>query len=208
MKITDFKYFYPERPRLIHISQVGRYDRPGFVAEPKYNGTRLELHHLDGAWQFWGRHGDKLVYSPAPEVAAELENLSRLISGYWVFDGELRHNKAVGVKHKIIIYDVFIACNELLTAQTFNGRRGILESIIPVDGDPVGLIRQYPPGAGIFPPQGPRSFEKLFKELTQADEIEGLVIKAQAGTLNLGRSRGIDSAWMVKVRKPSGRYHF
>jgi ATP-dependent DNA ligase len=68
MKLDRFTYFYPERPRLLHIEQPlfeSLSQDPNWVAEPKYNGSRLQLHYLDGAWQFWNRHGQPMDYRPS-----------------------------------------------------------------------------------------------------------------------------------------------
>jgi ATP-dependent DNA ligase len=195
MEITQFKYWWPEAPRLIHPDQLDRFNSREWVAEPKLNGIRLQLHLLNGTVQFWGRHGEPLKYTPSVGILAALELLD--LPGYWLFDGELRHNKAVGVRHKIAFFDVFIAESQLLIRETFAERRKLLEKLFQVDAEPLGLPRQYPFG-----------FPELFEKLTRDDEVEGLVIKNRQGRLNLGRTRAEQSAWMVKVRKPSGRYRF
>lgn len=109
MTLDTFKYFYPERPKLLHIEhplfeQLS--EDPRWVAEPKYNGSRLQLHFINGVWEFWNRHEQPMDYEPSREVQEALAGLK--IRGYWLFDGELRHNKTRGVRHKIVLYDVFI----------------------------------------------------------------------------------------------------
>jgi ATP-dependent DNA ligase len=196
MQIMEFKYWWPEAPRLIHPDQFKqRIWGPEWIAEPKLNGTRLQLHKVNGLWQFWGRHGDPLKYQPSSSILMALNTLS--LNGYWLFDGELRHHKTVGIKNKIAFFDVFVAEGELLIGIPFGERRKILEKIFRIEADPVGLVRQYPFG-----------FVELFDRLTREPEVEGLVMKNRGGRLNLGRTREEISAWMLKVRKPSGRYHF
>ena len=44
--ISSFKYFYPERPRLLHVNQPlfeSLSQNSAWVAEPKYNGSRLQF---------------------------------------------------------------------------------------------------------------------------------------------------------------------
>lgn len=197
LRLSTFKYFYPEKPRLIHVDQplFAELDRnPDWVAEKKYNGSRLQLHCENGGFQFWDRHGDQLCYEPSVEILQALGDA--VPKTYCLFDGELRHNKVPGIKHKIVLYDVFIFKNEILVGKPFRYRRALLESIAEVNGDPLGVIEQFPGN---------------FREIFHANgdpEIEGLVMKNKAGVLNLSRTSAIESKWMYKVRKPSGRYHF
>ena len=202
-QISGFKYFYPERPRLLHIEQPlfeQLNNNPLWIAEPKCDGKRLQLHHLPGGeFQFWGRHGEKLVYTPSPEVTDALAALP--LNGYWLFDGELRHGKVAGVSHRLAIYEVFIASGNLLTGITFAERREALEILWHYadlhDGLTLDLAPQY---------NG--NFRQTFEHLTQEPEFEGLVLKNLNGTLDLGRARGNESAWMKKVRRPSNRWRF
>jgi len=138
-------------------------------------------------------------YTPSQEVQEALDGLR--LAGYWLFDGELRHNKVKGVRHRVVLYDVFIADGSLLLGAPFRDRRGLLEVLFhycgPDDGFALDLAPQYDTG-----------FREVFTRVIQDEELEGLVIKNLAGKLNLGRNRAVDSAWMWKVRKPSGRYNF
>lgn len=199
MILNEFKYFYPEKPRLMHIRQplfqLMSADK-SWVAERKYNGTRLALHHFDNAFHFWNRHESKLDYAPSSELQAALAGMN--LSGYCLFDGELRHNKTSGVYHKIMIYDIFIWKNELLIDKPFWYRRNLIKSIVKCGGDPLGTPEQFVD-----------DFQSAFDSVVgEGDEIEGLVMKNLNGKLQLGRKSACDSKWMYKVRKPSGRYRF
>jgi ATP-dependent DNA ligase len=200
VNLESFKYFYPERPRLLHIEQP-LFERLSqdrdWVAESKYNGSRLQLHHANAAWQFWNRHEELMAYAPSPDVLDALGGLN--LSGYWLFDGELRHGKTKGVRHQIVLYDVFIMEGELLLNKPFGERRGILETLLHYLGDYHVLS---------LPEQYPEEFRQVFDRVTRDEEIEGLVLKNVKGRLRLGRTRAAESSWMWKVRKPSGRYQF
>ena len=202
-KIEGFKYFYPERARLMHVEQPlfeALSTNPKWIAEPKYNGKRLQLHHLpDGTWQFWNRHEQRMSYTSSAELMADLEGLN--LSGYWLFDGELRDGKVKGIRHRIALYDVIIAAGDLLLGTTFGDRRGILETLFhycgPHTGDLLDLAPQY---------EG--NFRQVFDGFLADPEIEGLVIKNLNGKLNLGRTRAADSSWQWKVRKASNVVRF
>jgi len=202
-QISGFKYFYPERPRLIHVEQPlfkQLSEDPRWIAEPKYDGKRLQLHHLpDGEFQFWGRHGEKLVYTPSPEVLDALAALH--LKGYWLFDGELRHGKVPGVSHRIALYDVFIASGNLLVGVPFIERRESLEILWHYADLKDGMTLD-------LAPQFNGNFRETFNWLIQEPEFEGLVLKNLNGILDLGRARGNESTWMKKVRRPSNRWRF
>jgi len=199
MIITDFTYFYPEAPMLIHkdqplFNEVS--NNPNWIAEYKYNGCRLELHNFtNGNFEFWDRHHKKLSYNPNQEVSDALKQLP--LQGYNLFDGELRNNKVVGVRQKIILYDVFIWNGELLINKSFEYRRQILESILKVENEPLGITKQFP-----------NNFDKVYDDAIKNEEIEGLVMKNKLGILNINRTSSKDSTWMLKVRKVTGRHKF
>ncbi len=203
MKISNFTYFYPERPGLIHIEQnlFGRLSAdPAWIAEPKYNGSRLLLHRLpSGIWQFWNRHQERFSFVASEELVAALLALPLEPGKYYLFDGELRHNKTVGVRQKIVLYDVFIFGDELLTGVPFADRRHILATLQKRGGFYEALN---------MAPQYSYNFREVFDELTPNPEIEGLVMKNLGGKLDLGRKRAANSGWMMKVRKPNNSYRF
>lgn len=186
----NFTYFYPEQPRRLEVGQA-LFEQlsadPGWVAEPKYNGSRLQLYCLDGAWQFWNRHGSRMAYVPCPEVLAALAGLN--LQGFWHFDGELRHNKVKGVRHQIALYDVFTAAGEALIYADFGERRAALTKLFRGHIGPLSVI-----------PQWAMDFRAAYEKLRTDQEMEGLVLKNLRGELNLDPDRGQASRWMLKVK--------
>lgn len=198
--ITAFRYWYPERPKLIHPDQLGDYEGKGWIAEPKYKESRLILHVMNDSRDiyFFNRHGKQFNYNPTPELLETIRALN--LEGYWCFDGGLRHGKTKGVRNKVILWDTLIQASEIQTQQPFHLRRYALESLgIPVDDGREILSR---------PLEFHRNFRGAFDFYLDDDEIEGLVIKCLAGKLNLGRTKANDSSWMRKARKPNNSYHF
>lgn len=203
MKIKNFKYFYPEKPVLTTIDQElfeTMSNDDDYIAEPKYNGQRCCLHIIDGKVEFWGRHGKKLKYDndPDPEMVAKLSK--KFPKGYFLFDSELRHNKTIGIRNKLVLWDVFIWRDELLNKLQYWSRRAMLELRIEnMDTSKITLIAQHS-----------TDFKKVYEKYAAdpSNEFEGLVMKNVHGMINIGRTSAAESNWMFKVRKPSGRYKF
>ncbi len=179
---------------------------PQWIADKKYNGSRVELHALpagpdgQGKFLFYNRHGQPMRYTPNPEMAQALAKLP-LPDGYCLFDGELRHNKVAGVRHRMVLFDVFIWDGELQTEKTFRDRRLLLEYLTPR-----GTAEEDRPIT--FPSWFHEDFERVFTMVTMDPEIEGPVMKYLNGKLAIRRTGPVESNWMWKVRKASGRYRF
>jgi ATP-dependent DNA ligase len=171
-----------------------------WVAEPKYNGSRLQLHVIDGKPEFWDRHGKELTYKPNDEIKKAIQTIFPQ-KGYYLFDGELRHNKVKGIQHKIVLWDCFIYDSKLVK-MPYWARRNLLAMKMSMDLllelNSISIIRQYP-----------NNFLKLFDELIEKDEeFEGIVIKNLHGKLDISRTSASKSRWMFKVRKQTGRHRF
>lgn len=225
MKLQRFTYFYPEKPKLVLIESDAfeqMSNDPIYVAEPKFNEQRCELHLIDGEGHFWDRHGKELNYNSNSLYEDGKKEIVRILvekfgdKGYFLFDAGLRHNKVTGIYHKIVIYDIHIYKNEVLNKLTFRERRDLLDKFFTGTwkhlgsfsgtfqnhNDTVHLINQYP-----------TAFQKVYDEyisgdLGNPDEFEGVVIKNLKGKLKISRASNIDSSWMFKVRKQTGRHRY
>jgi ATP-dependent DNA ligase len=191
--------FYPPKPTLISIDQPlfkQLNDDPNVVAELKYNGNNLVLHRFeDGRFEFWNRHGSKFNYEPSKEVLSDLQNMSW--AGYCVVNGELRHNKVKGVRHHIVLWDMFISNGLSLKELSFIKRRHFLENLFRVSQEAVTLTEFYL-----------SDFKKIFDLYTKLPEIEGLVMKKLNSKLELGYTSSPTVKYMFKVRKANGSYNF
>ncbi len=216
MILKKFMYFYPEKPQLILIESdaFGQMSNdPDYIAQPKFNEQRCELHLIDGEAHFWDRHGKELTYNSNPAYTEGKNEIVRILvekfgdKGYFQFDAGLRHNKVSGVKHKLVIYDIFIYKNEVLNKLIYDERRKILEGYFGnYDYDEINktvhLINEYKD-----------NFKRVYDDYVDgnhgnAEEFEGLVMKNLKGKLKLGRASGADSLWMFKVRKQTGRHRY
>jgi ATP-dependent DNA ligase len=190
-------YFYPEKPKLINIDQPlfqKLSDDPKWVAEPKYNGSRLVL-MIDGdKIEFWNRHGQQFGYKPDKNLRESLKEFASHTTGFCMFDGELRHNKVKGISHKIVLWDTLMWDGKLLTEMPYSERHPVWAWM---PGKAMGITFQA------F-----CRFKEMFTQWTKDPEIEGLVIKNLNGKLNLSRTAGQPSNWMFKVRRPNNSYRF
>lgn len=210
MKLKKFTYFYPEAPELILIESdaFGQMSNdPDYIAEPKFNEQRCELHLIDGECHFWDRHGKELNYNSNPMYSDGKNAISKIFldkfgdKGYSIFDTGLRHNKVEGIKNKLVIYDIHCYQNELLNRIPFKERRDILElnfKDTKLD-DIVHLITQHKD-----------NFKETFKMYAHhaSGEFEGLVMKSLKGMLKLGRVSNAKSLWMFKTRIKTGRHRY
>ena len=224
MKIKKFKYFYPEKPFLIHIDQEifeQMSKDPKYIAEPKYNGARCEVHLIEGETEFWDRHGKKLDFDSNPLYKLKRDEIKNILrqtfgdQGYFQFDGELRHNKVTGIQGKLILWDDFIYNYELLNKLPYWARRDNLVGKTVSGGVNSGDIRSFSRDndSVIVIQQFKDNFRQAYDDCISGkygnpDEFEGLVIKNVNGMLNLGRNSGANSNWMYKVRKQTGRHRF
>jgi ATP-dependent DNA ligase len=200
MQIKDFTYFYPERAQLLlrdSKSFIQLSDDSEWIAEPKYNGSRCCLHILNGKPMFYSRHGDTLKYNENPH-SDMIDFLKKYFkTGYYIFDGELRHNKVVGVRDKLVIFDCFIYENVVLNRMPFRERRSLLSIFPENDSRPISAIQSYS-----------TDFDNAFDFVTKDEEMEGLVLKNLNGKLVLGRTSSANSNWQFKVRIQTGRHRY
>jgi ATP-dependent DNA ligase len=180
---------------------------PQWVAEPKYNGNHCLIHLLNGDVQFWDRHEKRLDFDSNPLYKEGRERIKNIIvkvygdEDYFQFDSELRHNKVTGIQNKIVLWDNFIFGNLFLHTRPYWSRHAnldILNNLTSEEKEIVKPIEQFKDNFKYH-------YDRLIEE---SEEFEGLVLKKLSGKLNLGRKAGINSMWMFKVRKPSGRYRF
>lgn len=214
MKIKKFKYFYPEKPMLIHIDQAifeEMSNDPKYIAELKYNGARCEVHLIEGEVEFWDRHGKPLDFNSNPLYKDKRERIKKILVklygnvGYFLFDGELRHNKVTGIQGKLILWDCFIKNHTLQNRKPYWSRHSEVDITIDLCNDEKRIVK--------IAQQFKDNFRQVYEDAISGvygdpDEFEGIVIKNVNGMLNLGRNAGINSNWMFKVRKQTGRHRF
>ena len=217
------KNYFPPKPTLITITQplFGQLElRDDVVCEKKYNGNRLILKRFyfpekisenkTSHYEFWNRDGSMMKYVPPQELIDQLDKIRW--EGECVLDGELLHFKKKQTKNWVVIFDVYLWNGVPTTGKSFKERRELLERVAfcntahlqlnsqTIDENYLELAPQWKGGA-----KG--NFQKVYDEVIQKDEIEGLVMKSLGSKVTLGTSNSPVVPTMWKVRKPvvSGR---
>jgi ATP-dependent DNA ligase len=205
------KTYFPPKPTLITITQplFAQLElRDDVVCEKKYNGNRLILKRYEvpgpiAHYEFWNRDGTLMKYTPSQELLDSLDTIRW--AGDCVLDGELLHFKKKQTKNWVVIFDIYLWAGLPMTDHPFKMRRKLLEEIFTdtkeiIDESYLELSPQWKGGV-----KG--CFKQVYDEVTQKDEIEGLVIKSLGSKVTLGSKSSPVVATMWKVRKPvvSGR---
>lgn len=195
---------------------------PGWWAQRKFNGTRT-LVFLDpnGTIHFRNRHQEPhraYTVSQAMEDSwQDLRNRSGLQTSKWsVFDGELLHSKTPNVKNRLVLFDLLVQDGSYLTKSTYRDRYERLNALLGSPTKSEGetgrkLALRYNECLWLAENHtwtDARSAMALFKDKTDLDEIEGLVLKDPGGTLSPGVSETNNSSWLVRVRKPHKNYRY
>lgn len=200
------KIYFPPKPMLININQnlFGELEkRKDVVCEFKYNGTRLILYrHCDGNYEFYSGFGKKIKYEPSKELLQQLDFVEW--EGEVVLDGELLNFRTKNIKHRIILFDVFVWNGTLITDLPFSQRRKLLEDKMITTFFNNNFLILAPQWRG-----GQKDcFRKIYESIIKYEEIEGLVIKSLNTKALLGRNESPIVSYMWKVRKPGPTYRF
>jgi ATP-dependent DNA ligase len=210
---------WPPRPEgSADPSTLDKY--PGWWAQRKFNGTRsLVFIDPDGNVHLRTRHQEehkayKLSYAMDAALTALLDRGDGNVAfeaGKWqVFDAELMNNKTIGVKDRMVLFDILVHNGSYLTGTTVRERYEILtyglgmpDTIETETGRGIALqVNDNVWLAEVFED----TFADRFAELTDMDEVEGLVLKDPGGVLKPGVSEKNNSLWLVRVRKPHKNY--
>ncbi len=178
------------------LADIARTMPEEFFVEDKFDGIRAQAHTKDGRVAIYSRTMDEITHR-FPELVLPLRNLNRDA----VIDGEIvpargerilpfselqkrLGRKTIGedllleVPVILVVYDLLYAGGQVLTDQSLERRRQILEELIPTDG----TVRV--------------SLAKKFREVAALDDEfkhartrgnEGLMIKSPASSYKPGR---------------------
>ena len=206
MDYNEYQYLWPPRPvNKIAKENLGFYQKRGFVAQKKKNGTCTVIFARGNEVIFKTRHAD--IDDGNHRMWTPQEDHIKFFSGSegWnVYVAELLHSKVSGgPKNELFIFDQLVADGKSLAGTTFGSRMiammkkfgGEPESDQYRIGDRITLAKCF--GGG---------FTALFDNLGKEDE--GLVLKDPKAILLPCHKADSNKGWQVKCRIPHSNYSF
>lgn len=218
MRFTDWQYLWPPRPeRAIPKSLLSFYERQGWVAQVKLNGTcnvisispqnkiTAKSRHKDVA------NGDHRLWSPSAKTEAAFKSLPRPNKGWYVFVAELMHSKVKeGAKDTNYIHDILVADGEYLIGKTFEERQAILRSLFPEIDESKSTVAYHVIDENTWLARNHegRELASLYDSVITDPSYEGLVIKNPKSKLAMCSRQKSNTDWQVKCRRPHKNYSF
>jgi len=191
---------------------------PGWWSQRKFNGTRtLVFVSPSGEIHLRNRKREPhKAYKLTDTMRRAWEPFSKT-PNWNVFDGELLHSKTSNVKDRIVLFDLLVHAGSYLTGTTYEERYRLLYTLCGYPenhedstGSQLALwVNDHVWLAETF--ETPESLEEAilhFREKTDLDEIEGLVLKDPGGKLKPGVTEDNNSGWMIRVRKEHKNYKY
>lgn len=210
---TSFKYISPPRAeKAIQTSFLGFYEKQGWVAQVKKNGTNsvIFVPPGDGVPFAQTRHADDPEHKMWAFSPASIKAFDQVKTKGWsVYNAELMHSKGNGIRDTNYVHDVLVYDGEYLEGKSYQYRYDLLKKIFKVGG----VTSKYIPDGGTeshyvvndntwVAKNRTTGFKDLFGRLTAEDE--GLVLKNPNGLL----SPRDNSGWTVKCRRPHANFGF
>jgi len=216
-EFSKYNFLFPPRPeKAIPYGALNFYEKQGFVAQHKKNGTCTVL-YVTPEKEIIARtrhDDDHKLWSPTEKSSAPFKALKG--KGWFVFATEVLHSKVKGgAKDTVYIFDILVNDGETLTGKTFAERQEILKGLFPnripsinhshyVITENVWLAKVLKKGFK----EAMDRIQKKAGEKEGAPEDEGLVLKRPDAPLaSLGRATS-NSGWQVKCRVLAKNYSF
>jgi ATP-dependent DNA ligase len=203
------KYIYPPRPETKGPpSGLKTYERMGFIAQPKMNGSCAVLMLDGGSARVMGRHNNVLTREVVP-----VEDLKRLHrgAGVMVLVGEYLNKSQKDFKGRplagFVIFDILVYNGKHLLGSTFQERQELLDTLFPFGNSFDRFMDNV--SQNVYRAKNFTSdFESLWKEATKVQMYEGFVLKRPNGILENGFREANNTGWQLKIRKPTKNYKY
>ena len=209
MRYDNFAYLWPPRPESAVAPLVLKsFEKKGWIAQVKKNGTCSVIFvSPEKKITVMNRHNEEhKAWTPTAETMRDFARLPG--DGWYVFVGELLHNKVPGIKDIHYVHDVLVADGEYLVGRTQEDRQDILHDLL-MNGDAV----ESPNGHYVVSPylwlpvEYDGGFDNLFKSL-KSDEDEGIVLKDPKQKLIFCSRQKANVAGQVKCRRTHKNFSF
>lgn len=210
MNYLEFKYIYPPRPETKSpASALGTFERMGFIAQAKLNGS-CGLLFTDGkVLKFMSRHADSFSRELIPDdILLQLHRGQ----GWTVLVGEFMNKSQRDSKGRIFngnfaIHDILVYESRYLLGMPLQERQELLDVHWPETAPFDNFIHQV--GERAYRIKNlRRGFAELWKEVTKVQMYEGFVLKRPDAPLDHGFRPTNNTGWQLKIRKPTKNYSF
>lgn len=201
MIYESFSPILPPRPeRAIPSSGLTMYERMGWIAQYKKNGTySMAYVSPEKKVTFLSRHLEPhKAWKPTDEARATYEALPG--KGWYVVCTELLHSKVPGIRDVQYVHDVLVADGEWLLGETYAQRYARLLTLFLRDRVDEEDSHWVLPNGIWLAKNRKADFRTMFLSLTRPED-EGLVLKDPRAPLVPGAGR-----WSVKCRVPHKNY--
>lgn len=213
-EINSFKYIYPPRAATKSPpSGLVTYERMGFIAQPKLNGSCgvLFLDGFGGA-RLMGRHNNDFARVTIDKV--DLKTLHRG-AGYMVLVGEYMNKSQKDGNKKLfndtfVIFDIVVYGGKQLIGSTFLERQELIEKLYPSYSHDKHFddYIQYVSPSVYRVNNFTSNFNSLFGKIVTTQMYEGFVLKRPDGKLENGLREANNTGWQLKIRKPTKNYKY
>ena len=192
---------YPPRAELaMSPANLLAFERSGWIAQAKLNGSYAVIDIVDGEQTAYNRHKVKVNW-PLPDLTGFISNGT--ICGEWL--NKAQADETGTIPKYLGIHDITNFEGEYLNKLAYADRYSmILDVFTPKEGNYV-----LPVCEGLCVLENYEDYwTEIFNELTNVPLIEGLVIKNTKAKLKYGFSVNSNASWQYKFRKPTLNYKY
>ncbi len=192
-------FLFPPRPeKPISRSLIRWYEKRGYVAQIKKNGTcSVALVAADSTVSFLKRTGEPhLAWEPTAEAC---DFFGHFPDSAFCF--ELLHSKGGGVRDTLYVFDVVRYLGGDLVGMTFEERMGLLRKVVPISSPRI-----------LYADLHHECLTGLFDSMVDDEGValspldEGIVLKDPKAKLEPCRKADSNSGWQVKCRARTKNY--
>jgi len=209
MDYTSYRYIYPPRPEnKISSESLKTFENFNiFMAQPKLNGSLMELYTDGSKFIAMNRHKEPLAQKIGE---TELKALHRG-NGWMVLCGEYMNKSKQDEDKKIwnlkyVIFDIIVYNGKHLLNSTFEERFNLLKELYP-DNPVKKHLHQI--STNCFRVNSiVKDFKTCFDEITPHEMYEGLVLKKKNAPLENGFRVQNNVKSQIKCRKSTKNYNF
>lgn len=216
---NQYKYVYPPRPiNRISVDEIGKYDNGEYLAQPKYDGTCVNVFISENFLKVMNRHNQEIANPYFTDIDYTSIHKGK---GFMVVSGELLNKNKTGEDGKpfnkcLVLWDVLVYEGEYLLGQTTEQRLILLESLYPCQRMQVSDkgIESYEHICctgikGIYKaPTYTKYFTALYNDLIKTQLYEGIVLKRSDAKLTFGFNEKNNFEYTLKCRKETKNYKF